>query len=203
MPKLPLPRKLLCHWLPADSEEENVPLHHHLLFSSRHVCHRILDQVKYCSWKVDLILSSFLLDSCGEKGFQQSWLIPFSSFLLFFKKKKLIKSFPSFLVFSKKLIKFFPSFLVPPESVPGRMTILVTVFLVLVNIFNSITSNIPKVCCCRISSLSEFSTKTFQADGLTAIEMFMIVNIIFVFCALIGKLDHLCSIPVYNITYFE
>ena len=37
------------------------------------------------------------------------------------------------------------SFLVPPESVPGRMTILVTVFLVLVNIFNSITSNIPKV----------------------------------------------------------
>ena len=49
------------------------------------------------------------------------------------------------------------------------MTILVTVFLVLVNIFNSITSNIPK------------------ADGLTAIEMFMIVNIIFVFCALIGE----------------
>ena len=47
------------------------------------------------------------------------------------------------------------------------------------------------------------ATKTFQADGLTAIEMFMIVNIIFVFCALIGKLDHLCSIPVYNITYFE
>ena len=39
----------------------------------------------------------------------------------------------------------FLSFLVPPESVPGRMTILVTVFLVLVNIFNSITSNIPKV----------------------------------------------------------
>jgi hypothetical protein len=31
------------------------------------------------------------------------------------------------------------SFLVPPEIVPGRMTLLVTVFLVLVNIFNSIT----------------------------------------------------------------
>ena len=60
------------------------------------------------------------------------------------------------------------SFLVPPESVPGRMTILVTVFLVLVNIFNSITSNIPR------------------ADGLTAIESFVIICIIFVFGALIG-----------------
>lgn len=61
------------------------------------------------------------------------------------------------------------SFLVPPESVPGRMTILVTVFLVLVNIFNSITSNIPR------------------ADGLTAIESFVIICIVFVFGALIGK----------------
>ena len=62
------------------------------------------------------------------------------------------------------------SFLVPPESVPGRMTILVTVFLVLVNIFNSITSNIPR------------------ADGLTAIESFVIICIVFVFGALIGKI---------------
>ena len=61
------------------------------------------------------------------------------------------------------------SFLVPPESVPGRMTILVTVFLCLVNIFNSITSKIPK------------------ADGLTAIEAFIIICIIFVFGALMGK----------------
>ena len=60
------------------------------------------------------------------------------------------------------------SFLVPPESVPGRMTILVTVFLCLVNIFNSITNNIPK------------------ADGITAIEAFIIVCIVFVFGALMG-----------------
>ena len=60
------------------------------------------------------------------------------------------------------------SFLVPPESVPGRMTILVTVFLCLVNIFNSITNKIPK------------------ADGLTAIEAFIIICIIFVFGALMG-----------------
>ena len=49
------------------------------------------------------------------------------------------------------------------------MTILVTVFLVLVNIFNSITSNIPR------------------ADGLTAIESFVIICIVFVFGALIGR----------------
>ena len=30
------------------------------------------------------------------------------------------------------------------DIVPGRMTLLVTVFLVLVNIFNTITTNIPK-----------------------------------------------------------
>ena len=61
------------------------------------------------------------------------------------------------------------SFLVPPESVPGRMTILVTVFLCLVNIFNSITNDIPK------------------ANGLTAIETFIIICIMFVFGALMGK----------------
>ena len=55
------------------------------------------------------------------------------------------------------------SFLVPPESVPGRMTILVTVFLVLVNIFNNINSNSPK------------------AEGLTAIEIWMLACILFVF----------------------
>ena len=48
--------------------------------------------------------------------------------------------------------------------------VLVTVFLVLVNIFNSITSNIPR------------------ADGLTAIESFIIVCIVFVFGALIGRI---------------
>jgi len=59
------------------------------------------------------------------------------------------------------------SFLVPPDIVPGRMTLLVTVFLVLVNIFNTITTNIPK------------------AEGLTAIEAWVIVCVLFVFGALI------------------
>ena len=36
------------------------------------------------------------------------------------------------------------SFMVPPDIIPGRMALLVTLFLVLVNIFNNITTNTPK-----------------------------------------------------------
>jgi len=59
------------------------------------------------------------------------------------------------------------SFLIPPDVVPGRMTLLITIFLVLVNIFNTITTNIPK------------------AEGLTAIEAWVIGCVLFVFGALI------------------
>ena len=50
------------------------------------------------------------------------------------------------------------SFLIPPDIVPGRMTLLITVFLVLVNIFNTITTNIPKV---RIAKLIPIPRKYF------------------------------------------
>ena len=48
----------------------------------------------------------------------------------------------------------------------GRMALLVTLFLVLVNIFNNVTTNTPK------------------AEGLTAIEAWMLACILFVFGAL-------------------
>ena len=38
-----------------------------------------------------------------------------------------------------------PSFLINPEVIPGRMTMLVTLFLVLINIHNTIQTNSPKV----------------------------------------------------------
>merc|ERR1719192_79177 len=59
------------------------------------------------------------------------------------------------------------SFLVPADIIPGRMALLVTLFLVLVNIFNTVTTNTPK------------------AEGLTAIEAWMLACILFVFGALI------------------
>jgi len=58
------------------------------------------------------------------------------------------------------------SFLVPADVIPGRMALLVTLFLVLVNIFNNVTTNTPK------------------AEGLTAIEAWMLACILFVFAAL-------------------
>ena len=36
------------------------------------------------------------------------------------------------------------SFVVPPDVIPGRMALLITLFLVLVNIFNNVTTNTPK-----------------------------------------------------------
>ena len=58
------------------------------------------------------------------------------------------------------------SFLVNPEVIPGRMTLLVIIFLVLINMFNTIQSNSP------------------TAEGITAIESWVIACIIFVFGAL-------------------
>ena len=71
------------------------------------------------------------------------------------------------------------SFLIPPDIVPGRMTLLITLFLVLVNIFNTITANIPK------------------AEGLTAIETYVVTCILFVFGALLGKKCFLIGILFY------
>ena len=60
------------------------------------------------------------------------------------------------------------SFLIPPEVVPGRMALLVTLFLVLINIFNTITNVSPNV------------------EGMTAIASWMIACMFFVFGALLG-----------------
>ena len=56
-----------------------------------------------------------------------------------------------------------------PDFISGRMALLITLFLVLINIFNNITTNSPK------------------AEGLTAIEIWMLACILFVFGSLIGK----------------
>jgi len=60
------------------------------------------------------------------------------------------------------------SFLIPPEVVPGRMALLVTLFLVLINIFNTITNVSP------------------NTEGMTAIASWMIACMFFVFGALLA-----------------
>ena len=58
------------------------------------------------------------------------------------------------------------SFLVPPDSIPGRMTLLITNFLVLVNIFNASLGEQP------------------HAEGVTALSAWILFCILFVFASL-------------------
>ena len=49
-----------------------------------------------------------------------------------------------FVVLGLFVVVSWISFVVPPDVIPGRMALLITLFLVLVNIFNTVTSNTPK-----------------------------------------------------------
>ena len=60
------------------------------------------------------------------------------------------------------------SFLIPLEDVTGKMALLITLFLVLTNIFNTVITSSP------------------NTEGLTAISAWMIVCILFIFAALAG-----------------
>ena len=59
------------------------------------------------------------------------------------------------------------SFLIPPEAIPGRVGLLVTLFLVATNIFNTIIDISP------------------NTEGITAISSWMIAFMFFVFLALL------------------
>ena len=78
------------------------------------------------------------------------------------------------------------SFVVPPDVIPGRMALLVTLFLVLVNIFNTVTTNTPKAEGMCITYPSPQYLSNFWCVGLTAIEAWMLSCILFVFGALVG-----------------
>ena len=63
------------------------------------------------------------------------------SYLPFHRFLRNNRSFPPGLF----VIVSWISFLIPMDVIPGRMALLVTLFLVLVNIFNTVTTNTPKV----------------------------------------------------------
>ena len=70
-------------------------------------------------------------------------------------------------VTTDECIYFQISFVIPQEVVPGRMTLLVTLFLVLINIFINVTSNSP------------------NTESLTSISGWIMACILFVFGALL------------------
>merc|ERR1711981_744044 len=73
------------------------------------------------------------------------------------------------------------SFLIPSDDIQGRMALLVTLFLVLVNIFNAITNNSPK------------------ADGLNALQAWALTCIFFVFGALLEYSIILLHLKIYSV----
>ena len=88
--------------------------------------------------------------------------------ILIYDKNKLSRLWNKNIDIKATIELYSSSFVVPPDIIPGRMALLVTLFLVLVNIFNTVTTNTPK------------------AEGLTAIEAWMLSCILFVFGALVG-----------------
>ena len=58
--------------------------------------------------------------------------------------------------------------MIPPDVIPGRMTLLVTLFLVLISIFNLVSTKSPKV------------------EGFNALTAWIVSCIMFVFGALCG-----------------
>ena len=61
---------------------------------------------------------------------------------------------------------FQVSFLIDPEVIPGRMMLLITLFLVVINIFNNLSSNSP------------------SSSGFNAVSAWMFSCLFFVFGAL-------------------
>jgi len=74
------------------------------------------------------------------------------------------------------------SFLIRPSVVPGRMALLVTLFLVLVNVFNNVRSMAPST----------------SSNQLNAIDMYLVVCIFMVFFALLEYGIVLLSINVHE-----
>lgn len=78
------------------------------------------------------------------------------------------------------------SFVVPTEAIPGRMALLITLLLVLVNIFNSATDNQPHSDTITAASGTKYS---FQIIGYSYENLIL--------CNLIFSLDSFLHIPCF------
>ena len=130
----------------------------------------------YYFWLQGGVVTYFMIDPFfrpfknQEQQFNKQRVSLFTIIVIFqLHIARIQKNFPS-----KKLhyyiffCKLQAGFLIPVEMVSGRMTLLVTLFLVLINIFNTITNKSPNV------------------EGMSSISAWMMTCIFFVFAALLG-----------------
>ena len=91
------------------------------------------------------------------------------AFLVSITASKLVFNFTNkvHIHLKKRIFLFQPSFVIPTDSVPGRMGLLVTLFLCLLSLLNNITSKAP------------------NTESITSITIWLIVCIFFVHCALL------------------
>lgn len=107
-------------------------------------------------WIQSAILNHWLPDS-PEEALLEIFVSPDKKLLLSEKHSMLyICRFIYYLPSTLFVITSWVSFLIPPEVVPGRMALLVTLFLVLINIFNNVTAITP------------------NTEGMTAISSWML-----------------------------
>ena len=85
-----------------------------------------------------------------------------------FTRKKIPIFFQVYLTSTLLVFVAWVSFLINPTAVPGRMGLLVTVFLVLINIFIGVKRDSPK-----------------SSGFLSAIDIFLVVCLGHVFCAIL------------------
>jgi len=76
------------------------------------------------------------------------------------------------------------SFIIPPQVVAGRMGLLITILLCLVNIFNVVNNNSPSV---KVNYNNVIKTPTSQGSkGVTALSVWLLSCIFFVFSAVMA-----------------
>ncbi len=115
-------------------------------------------------------------EDCYYMNSKQTFNFSVSGFEITLRRNRLTYILNYYFPSGMFVIVSWVSFLIPPDSIPGRMALLVTLFLVLINLLSSILSQSP------------------TAETMTAISIWMLACLLFVFGALLGYAGLLITI---------
>jgi len=94
------------------------------------------------------------------------------------------------------------SFIIPPEVVAGRMGLLITILLCLVNIFNVINNNSPSVKVNYNNAVKSNGISSFpNTKGVTALSVWVLTCIMFVFSAVVAYTGILSKSLIMFVSY--